>query len=61
MTSLMLVKFLPFTKAARADVNTISRFTYGICTFYANRVGQIAPTGVTLDLKTRLVHNCWLT
>ena len=58
MSSFMLVKFLPFTKTIRADVNTVSRLAYGICTFYANRVGQIASTGIALNLKTWLVHNC---
>lgn len=57
MIAFVFAKLLPCTKTCWTYVHSVARLTYGIRTFYSNRVGEVAGAAVALDLQARLVHS----
>ena len=46
----MVAEFLPTAKAAGTDVDPVAVLASLVCAFDANRVGEVAATGVTFNL-----------
>ena len=57
MSPFMLLKFLPRTKAPRTYVDgLVRRRTYGVGTFDADSMGQVAFADVAADVNFRFVQ-----
>lgn len=57
MSPLVLRKFLAMGVTPGTNVDTFTKFTYRVCTFDPHRMSEVAAAAVTLDLKTRFIHD----
>lgn len=57
MSPLVCLKFLSSTKTSWADIDPVTNLAFGIRTFNAYGVGQVAYAAIALYVEARLIHD----